>query len=472
MSNNLKKQDGTTANKRIALAILALSSFISAMNMNAVIVAIPVIGDEFAMKAALLVWITNSVMLVSAVLFILFGRLADIYGRKKVFLYGFCLTAISSFLCATANSGMLLIVFRAVQGLAGAMTVGTSIALISTVFPAEERGKALGINAAALYLGLASGPTLGGILTQQLGWRSLFYLFGILSMVVAMLVLWKLRSEWAEAKGEKLDIPGMITITLSLGLILVSFAYLPSLFAVVSILLGITGMFLFVRMENKIEFPVLDIGVFRGNKPFVFSNLTTAFNYIAIAAIAFFASLYLQYIKGLTPQTAGFILLIQPLMITIFTVVSGRLTERTEPQFIASIGMLIIFIAMLLLAFLTQATSLSFFIFYLALTGLGQGLFITPNIHAIMNSVNTRYLGTASGIQATSRGLGMVLGLGVATIVFNYLIGDVQITPVYYPAFMLSMKVCFAVSAVLSFVGIFTQFAGRNKSKAVSNSSS
>ena len=467
MHDGLEKQSNDITVRRVALIVSATAAFIGAMNMNAVIVAIPVIGNQLEMKAVLLVWITNSVMFVSTILFIPFGRLADMFGRKKIFLFGFLVNAISGFLCATADTGTTLIIYRVIQGVAGAMTLGTSVALIISVFPIEQRGKALGINGAALYMGIASGPSLGGIFTQHLGWRSIFYIFGILCLLVVLLVIWKLKGEWVGVKDEKLDIPGMITITLSIGFFLGGFAYLPSITAIVMIVLGIAGMAIFIYIEQRTKFPVLDFEVFKGNRPFVFSNMAVTLNYIAAAAITFFASLYLQYIKGFSPQTAGFILLVQPFVITVFAILSGRLSDRIAPQLIASVGMLFTCISMVLLHTLNQTTALWFIIFCLALAGLSQGLFTTPNIHAIMSSVDTKYSGSASGIMSTTRGIGMVLGMGTATIAFNHFIGDVQLTPDYYHEFMTSMKLCFFVASIAAFLGMLSQYAGRDRKLSV-----
>lgn len=467
MSDNLKREENTASIKNITLAVSAASSFINAMNMNAVTVAVPSIARELDMSAVLMVWIVNSTVIISTVSFIAFGRLGDIWGRKKIFLYGFILNVISGFLCATANSELSFIIYRAIQGLAGGMTLGTAVALLSSVFPVKERGKAFGINAAALYIGIASGPSLGGVLTQHLSWRSLFFLFGALSVIVVVLVLWKLKGEWADAHGEKIDVPGIITVTLSIVFILVGLTYLPSPLAIILMVLGITGMLLFIWIEKRTQYPVLDMDVFKGNRPFVFSNLATMLNYIAMASIAFFASLYLQYIKGLDPQTAGLILLVQPIVITVFAVISGRLSDRIEPQVIASAGMLFTVIAMVLFYFVNETTGLVSFMLFLALVGLSQGLFTTPNINAIMSSVDVKFLGAASGTQATMRGAGMVMGLGFATIAFGHFIGNVRMAPEYYPAFLTSMKICFLISSISAFAGMCSQFIGRRKNNTV-----
>jgi len=170
------------------------------------------------MEAVLLGWVNTAMFLAVAAVLIPAGRLADIYGRKRIFFYGTILFAISSFACATANSSPLIIGFRALQGISGGMTVGPAVAIITSVFPAGERGRALGISTASVYLGLTAGPFLGGVLTQYLGLRSIFLLSAGLSVFVIALILWKLRGEWAESAGEKFDLSGSLTFILALAM--------------------------------------------------------------------------------------------------------------------------------------------------------------------------------------------------------------------------------------------------------------
>jgi MFS family permease len=463
MTVSPKKQIKATASTSVTLIITSIAGFSSSMSIFAVNVAVPTIGSELVMKAVLLVWITNAVMLASAALFIPFGRLADIYGRKKIFLYGFYVNVVSAVLCSIAGSGESFIIYRILQGIGGAMTLGTSIALITSIFPAHLRGRALGINVAALYFGIAGGPSLGGIITQHLGWRSIFYLLVILGLIVIVLTLWKLKGDWTEARGEKLDIAGALILSISLILIMYGFTGLPSTGAIAMLLFGLLGMFIFVWVEARTRSPILEIKMFRDNNTFIFSNIAGLLHLASVATVAFFASLYLQYIKGFSPQTAGFILLVQPALGTIFSVVAGRLSDKVEPQLIASFAMLLLTIGLSLLCFLTATTGLMLFIFCLAIVGLGQSFFSSPNMHAIMSSVDIKYLGAASGTQQTARIAGMVFGMGITMIAFQFFIGDVQLTPAYYPDFIQSLHVCFIIAAVLSFTGMFIQLAGRNR---------
>jgi len=220
-------------------------------------------------------------------------------------------------------------------------------------------------------------------------------------------------------------------------------------------------MLLFIRWEAKLASPVLNVGLFRKNKVFVFSNLAALVNYIAAFAVTFLLSLYLQYTKGFSPQTAGLILIASPAVMAIIAPFAGRLSDRMEPRIIASVGMAFTCVALLLLVFLTEETALWFIIGSLVIFGIGAGFFSSPNTNAIMGSVDKKYLGVAAGVVATMRTSGMTLSIGIVMILFSVYIGKAQITPEYYPAFLTSVKVSFVIFTALCFGGIFAQLAGR-----------
>lgn len=448
-------------NKNVTLLVTATSVFISPFMVAAVNIALPTIGKEFSMGAVLLGWVATCFLLASAALLVPFGRLADIYGRKKLFLCGMGLFSVSSFLGGISNSATLLILIRVFQGISGAMSVGTAVAILTSVFPAEERGRAIGINMAATYLGLSLGPFLGGILTQQLGWRSIFFISAFLGLMVVVLVFWKLKGEWAEARGERYDVVGSIIISLSIIVGMYGFTVLPSTLGIVLVLLGVSGLLTFVRWESKVASPVFNISLFQKNAAFVFSNLATLINYSSAFAMSFLLSLYLQYTKGLSPQTAGLISVVSPVVMTVFAPIAGRLSDRVEPRLVASVGLAFTCVALLLFIFLTDVTALGFIITGMAIYGVGTGLFSSPNTNAVMSSVDHRFLGVASGTVATMRSLGMMLSMGVVMILFSIYIGQAEITPDYYPEFLTSVQVGFIIFAVLSFGGILIQLAAR-----------
>jgi EmrB/QacA subfamily drug resistance transporter len=446
--------------KRVTLIIVSITVAVISFMMSAVTIALPTIGKEFAMEAVLLGWVVTAMTFPQAALLLPSGRLADIYGRKRVFLVGMVIFAVASFLCATAGSAVFLIAYRLLQGIGGGMVFGTSLALLTSVFPPGERGRALGISSAAVFLGISAGPFLGGVMTQHLGWRSIFFLNAFLCLLVLALVFYRLRGEWAEARGEKFDVVGSIVFGISLLMMLYGLTVLPAVLGIVLIVLGIVGLLAFTRLEARVASPILDIPLLRKNTVFVFSNLAMLFHICTAFSIIFLMSLYLQYNKGFLPQTAGLIMVVQPVCTTICTPIAGRLSDKFNPRMIAALGMALVFVSLVLFVFITEATPLGYIIAGLAVSGVGIGTFASPNANAIMNSVEQKFLGVASGMQGTMRSCGQIIGMAIVMILFSIYIGQAAITPEYYPDFLQSARVAFIVFAAIGFGGIFAQFAG------------
>jgi MFS family permease len=276
-----------------------------------------------------------------------------------------------------------------------------------------------------------------------------------LGMFVIILAFWKLKGEWAEAKGEKFDIMGSVLYGLAIIALMYGITLLPALRSLGLILLGFFGIWAFFKWESSVESPVFDLRLFRNNKVFAYSNLAALISYSATFAVTFLLSLYLQNIKGLSPQGAGLILVSQPVVMAIFSPISGRLSDKIEPRIVASIGMAFTTFGLFLLTFLNENSTVTFLLVSLILLGFGFALFASPNTNAIMSSVEKRFYGLASGAMGTMRQLGMMISMGVATLVFAVLIGRVQITPEHYPAFMKSLKWAFSIFSILCLGGIF-----------------
>jgi EmrB/QacA subfamily drug resistance transporter len=448
--------------KRITLWIVTLSSFLTPFDISSVNIALPSIGKEFSMDAISLGWVATAYLLSSAMFLVPFGRVADIYGRKKIFTIGIFVFTAASFSMIFSRSAMMLIMFRLFQGIGSAMIFGTGIALLTSIFSSQERGKILGINVAAVYLGLSVGPFLGGFLTLNFGWRSIFLVNIPLGVIIVAFTSLKLKGEWAEAKGEKFDLTGSIIYCLSLIAIIYGFSGFSQLGTMLSALLmvlGVLGIFLFVRWELYVKSPVLDVSLFRGNRSFAFSNLAALINYSATSAITFFLSLYLQYIKKLNPQHAGLILIFQPIVMAISSPFAGKLSDRIEPQIVASMGMALTAVGLFLLAFLDTNTTLGFIITDLILIGLSFALFSSPNTNAVMSSVEKRFYGVASGTLGTMRLTGQMFSMGIALLIFAIYIGHTQITPEYYPLFMKSTRSAFIFFGILCSAGVLASLA-------------
>lgn len=449
--------------QRSASIVAGLASFLAPFMGSSVNIALPSISREFKVDAITLGWVATAYLLAAAIFLVPFGRLADIRGRKKIFLMGIVVYTGASFLCSASTSITLLVIFRVIQGMGAALILGTSVAILTSVFPRGERGRALGINTAAIYLGLSLGPVFGGFLTHQLGWRSVFLVNVPLGVLIIAVVLIQLKGEWAEARGEKFDFFGSAAYGLSLVGIMLGFSKLPHR---VGFWLCGAGLILaagFVARERRISFPVLDIQLFLQNRVFAFSNLSALINYSATFAVGFFISLYLQTVKGMSAQSAGLIMIAQPGMMTLFSPLAGRTSDRIEPRLVASIGMAISSAGLFLLAFLRMATSLAFVVSSLAVLGFGFALFSSPNTNAVMGSVEKKSFGVASATLATMRLVGQMTSMGVAMIILAVFVGPVQITPTSMNAFLLALRIGFFIFSAFCLLGVFASLARGNR---------
>lgn len=454
--------------RQVVLGIATASAFLTPFMASAVNIALPSIGTEFSLDAVSLSWVATSYLLAAAVFLVPLGRIADMYGRKRVFQFGILLYTVSSLVLTYSNSFVMLIAFRVVQGAGAAMVFANGVAILTSVFPPGERGRVLGINVAAVYLGLSLGPFLGGLLTDHFGWRSVFLVNVPLGLIVIGGIFWKLRGEWAEARGERFDLTGSVIYGLAMVALIYGLSLLPALPAVWVILAGVVGIALFIRWEMRVESPVMNIGLFRNNAVFTFSNLAALINYSATFAVSFLLSLYLQYIKGFNPESAGVVLVSMPAMQAVFSPIAGRISDRVEPRIVASAGMGLTTVGLALLCLLQPTTSIQFILASLLVLGFGFGLFSSPNTNAVMSSVEKKYYGVASGVLGTMRLTGQMLSMAIAMLIFALFIGRVEITPEYYPAFVAGLRVAFIIFAALCFAGIFASIArGKVRSREV-----
>lgn len=422
---------------------------------SAVTIALPAIAADLHVDAVLLNWIATAYILTLAISMVPFGRLADLYGRKRIFTLGVILFTVASVLCAVSNSIYMLLFFRVLQGFGNGMVYATGIAILVSVYPPRERGKVLGINVAAVYVGLSVGPFLGGVMTQYLTWRSVYLATVPLNAVILFLIFKWLKSEWADARGEDFDWIGSFIYAASVISIIFGIVSLPDNTSFWWLLLGIAGFYIFIRWETGNRYPVFDISLFRSNRVFTFSCLAALINFSATYAISFLMSLYLQNILAMSAQEAGLVMVSMPLMMAAFSPAAGKISDRIDPRVIATWGMAITTLGLFLFTSIDAGTSLFYIIGCFLLLGIGFAFFSSPNTNAIMGSVENRFIGVASGTAGTMRSLGMIVSMGVSTVIFSFYIGRVQITPEQYPLLVKSVQVTFRILTALCFIGIF-----------------
>jgi EmrB/QacA subfamily drug resistance transporter len=441
--------------RNTALFIAILAGFLTPFDLSAVNIALPTLAQEFSMDAIRMGWVSTGYLLASAVFLVPFGRIADIYGRKLVFATGLSLFTLASFLMILAPSALAVILLRVLQGFGSAMIFGTAVAILTSVTPPEHRGKAIGIYTTAVYLGLSMGPFFGGIMTGLFGWRSIFAVNVPIGLFAIALIVLFLKGEWADCRGERFDLPGAIQYGLALICAMYGFTLLPGREGFILVIAGAVMLAVFIAREFRIREPLWNIRLFSKNRVFLFSNMAAFINYCATFAVTFFLSLYLQYIKGFSPGYAGMILVVQPAVMALVSPAAGRLSDRIEPGKIASAGMAMTALGLILLTFTRSDTSLWMITGILVILGIGLGIFSSPNTNAVMGSVEKCQYGVASGTLGTMRLGGQMLSMGIAMMVLAIFVGNVPITPELYPAFIEGMEISMIIFAVMCIAGIF-----------------
>jgi len=441
--------------RRSALVVAVVSSFLMPFMLSAVNIALPAIQNDLPMDAVTLSWVATAYLLSAAVFLVPMGRLADIYGRKKIFVIGMLLFTIGAALSAAAGSPRMLIASRCLQGSGSAMIFATSIAILSSVYPPNERGRVLGITVAAVYMGLSVGPWAGGMITEYGSWRLLFWYAVPCGLAVAGLALFMLRQEWAESAGDPVDWVGALIYAAGIVALLVGISKLPSPTGIGLSIAGALSLVWFAVWERRIAHPVMDVRLFTDNRVFAFSSLAALIHYSATFAVTFLLSLYLQHIQRLSPQSAGAVLMAQPVLMALFSPMAGRLSDRVEPRWIASLGMVLTATGLAILGRVDANTSLALIVGCLMLLGFGFALFSSPNMNAIMGAVPPRSYGIASGTVGTMRLLGQVLSMAIATLIFTAIIGHRPISPAVHGELVQSIQTAFWWFAILCVTGIW-----------------
>jgi EmrB/QacA subfamily drug resistance transporter len=437
------------------LTVICLTAALVPFTSNSVNLALKDIATDLSMNAISLSWVITILMLPSAILQIPFGKAGDRFGRKKLLLTGVILFLLASLGCLLVKTGGLLLVMRFIQGVASAMLFGVSTAIVANVFSREERGKAIGIQTATIYLALSAGPVLGGMLTHYFGWRSIFFVTACLGMLAFTGIILFMKGDWKEEKEETFDRKGMLIYTIAIAGILWGFSSLPETKGFIAIGIGVLSLFIFVYYEKKQAFPMFDMNMFMSNRVFRMSLFAAFINYAATFAITFLLSLYLQYVKGFDPQKAGWILLSQPVAMMLLSPVAGRWSDRSDAGKIATFGMAIIAACLVILLFLTPQTHIYWIIIVLIILGSGFALFSSPNMNVIMSSVEKRFIGTASATAGTMRLVGQAISMGITMMMISLFIGKTQITTDTYPPLMKCIRYTFLIFAILCCSGVY-----------------
>ncbi len=458
-----QQESGSQTSPKITLIVVSLVQFTVPFLMSSVGIALPTIGRDLGASAVQLSLVQTAQVLGIGIFLLPMGRLADIHGRRRIFLSGTTLLCLATMILGTAGHIKLLIGLRFVQGIGAAMIFSTSLAILSSVFPPARRGRAMGIVVCMVYLGMAAGPSVSGFIIYYLSWRWVFVILSGIMLLTLFLSATRLKGEWFSGRGEPFDWAGSAVYMVSLFMFIYGAAGLHHIPAARWLALaGLAGMVFFVMLQKRSAYPILDIHLLTTNLSFTFSNMATFINYAAAFSFLFFFSLYLQYIKGFTPQQAGLLLVIQPLVQAALAPLAGRLSDAYPPSRIATIGMVFLTIGLVAASTIDAHSSLVLIISVTVLLGISLGLFSTPNVTAIMSMVEPRHLGIASSLLATMRTTGVLASTTIIAMILAVYMGNQQVTQANTEVFLQSQQTAFRVFSALSLLGtLFSMAKGK-----------
>lgn len=443
------------SNRSTALAASAMASFLVPFMMSAVGISLPTIQTALGATAVELSWVVGGYVLSLSVILLPIGRVADIVGRRWTFVWGTAWFTASTLLVSLAWSIESLIALRVVQGIGASMINSTGIAIVTSLYPPQERGRAMGIIVGCVYAGLSVGPLLGGLLTAWAGWRAVFYLClvpGVLGWILAS----RIDQEWRPARGESFDWPGTLlyAVTVLAGMKGLTGLAEPRV-GLPLLLVAVLAGAAFARRARRVEHPVLSLRLFTENRVFLLSTVATMINYAATFAVGFLLSLHLQVVEGFLPVQAGFILVVQPAMQALLSPLAGVLSDRFDAGGMATSGMALCGLGLLTLAFVDSGTPIWAVIGMLGLMGMGFALFASPNMNVIMGSVPPKDYSIASSLVATMRTFGMTFSMGLSAVVFGFLLGGQPVETATIAPFLSSMRIIFQICAGLCVLGVF-----------------
>jgi EmrB/QacA subfamily drug resistance transporter len=430
----------------------------SALSGSVVNAILPILTVALDADVAIIEWVVALYLLIQAGFLLGFGRLGDLHGYKLIYVTGLVIFVVSSALCGLAPSPGLLLAARIPQAIGGSMVIATSAAILTRVFPSRQRGRALGFQATMVYLGLASGPPLGGWLADALSWRWVFYVNVPVGLLTLALSLRFIPRDRPSLRGERFDPVGAATYLLGLTALLLALnqghAWGWTSLAVLGCLgVGLALLGLFAAIELRIPSPMLDLSLFR-RRAFSAPVLSAVMNYVGTSSTFFLVPFYLIQGRGMSPSQAGLILIAQPFIMAVTASFSGALSDRVGSRLPATLGMTVLSGGLLALSRADEATPLLYVAGALAIAGLGIGLFTSPNSSAVMGAVPSDRRGVASGILATARTLGNVLGIGMASAIFNTVLHGVG--PGDPAAVVSGVNAGLAAAAVVTVLGAIT----------------
>ena len=436
-----------------------ITSFFAVFLSNGIIIGVPAIASEFTMNNVIQNWVPTIFFLVVAVFTVPAGQISGKFGVKKSLLSGIIVFLIGSIGASLSFSTESFLLFRIIQGAGVAFLNVSAMAMVVSAVKPQNRGKALGFTVTGVYLATSLSPVICGFLVHNLGWRSMFYFVIPFLVLCIILMIFKIPQEWKTYQNDKIDKVGSLIYALGILAFIYGFTTLITTNGKILTAIGIILLIIFGAYELKQKSPVFNMNLFK-NKKFTSSNIAALCSYLAIMVVTTILNYHFQYVRGWDAQMSGLILIITPIIMAIMAPNSGKLSDKVHPQKLAAAGMAIAAIALAILTFLTNSTPIYIVVLAMILQGIGMGLFSSPNMNAIMSSVPPKDAPTASASQATMRTIGQTMSLGLLTLIFAWIMGNLELSPQYSEMIIQSSQIICGICTVACTLAIFASLVG------------
>ena len=436
-----------------------ITSFFAVFLSVGIVLGVPAIASEFGMNNIFQNWITTLTALVIAVFTLPAGQISGKYGVKKSLIAGVSIFLLASIGACLSFSTESFLICRVFQGIGIAFSNVSAIAMVVQAVKPQNRGKALGFTVTGIYLAGSLSPVFSGFLVHNFGWRAMFYFVIPFLILCVILMILKIPKEWKTYEDSKIDTLGYILYGVGISLFIYGFTNLMNEFGFISVIVGLILLIVFGYYELKIETPAFNMNLFR-NMKFTSSNVAALCSYLAIASLTTILNYHFQYVRGWNAQISGLMLIVTPIIMAIMAPNSGKLSDKIHPQKLAAIGMSITTVALLILIFLDANMPIYLIVIAMILQGIGMGLFTTPNTNAIMSSVPPNETPNASAAQSAMRTIGQTMSLGILTLVFAWIMGNLKLTPQYATMIVQASQLICIICTVICIIAIFASLVG------------
>lgn len=405
-------------NKWPILLIVVMSTFMATLDSSIVNVALPQMARAMDVDTSQIQLVVTSYLIVIVGIILIFGKLGDMLGKTRIFTFGIALFTVGSLLCGITSSFPVLIGARIVQAVGAAATMANNQGIITQVFPATQRGKALGLTGTSVALGSLVGPGLGGIIVGASSWEYIFLINVPVGVVVLFFAI-KLLPRSNKKATVRLDALGAALFMLSIVPLFVALGQVQSLgftnpLILAGFIVSIGSFIAFIRVEQKRENPLIPLYIFK-NKLFSLSIFCAFITFVGLFCNNIIQPFYLQDVMIYSPEQAGLMMMIFPLVLAVLAPVSGHVSDKIGSELLTFIGLLLISLGLFLMSTLTEQSTLTTMVIFIVILSVGMGLFQSPNNSLIMSTVKRDQLGIAGSINALVRNMGMVTGIALAT---------------------------------------------------------